>query len=326
MSPTANPDGHAAKDPADENRQDRGSALRRRLAGQFVPQDHHRRGHRRLVGIHGRLRRAGPDRRHPTSSASGSIGQDPRPVERHSAYLYAATRQAAGGINADGDRARSRTRSSTSRPRRWACRSTRCSAARCATACSSTGRIAAPTARATPSGSSEWAGVEPVRSLDDIVALGAEVKAQGLQGPQDQPHPLRQRQALRCTAPAPATRRAFPNSMSTSTIVEAAVAQLEAFRRGAGPRCRAPSRHQLQLQDRRLHASWRARWSRSTWSWLEIDLYDPAGPRADPPLAPARRSPRSNRSTAGAISGRISSSNRSITRSSTWPGTASSNR
>src|SRR5438445_11516517 len=28
------------------------------------------------------------------------IGQDPRPVERHSAYLYAATRQAAGGINA----------------------------------------------------------------------------------------------------------------------------------------------------------------------------------------------------------------------------------
>src|ERR1700724_3919900 len=28
------------------------------------------------------------------------IGQDPRPVERHSAYLYAATRQAAGGLNA----------------------------------------------------------------------------------------------------------------------------------------------------------------------------------------------------------------------------------
>jgi galactonate dehydratase len=28
------------------------------------------------------------------------VGQDPRPVERHSAYLYAATRQAAGGLNA----------------------------------------------------------------------------------------------------------------------------------------------------------------------------------------------------------------------------------
>src|SRR2546430_11616092 len=27
------------------------------------------------------------------------IGQDPRPVEQHSAYLYAATRQAAGGVN-----------------------------------------------------------------------------------------------------------------------------------------------------------------------------------------------------------------------------------
>ncbi len=28
------------------------------------------------------------------------IGQDPRPVERHSAWFYAATRQAAGGVNA----------------------------------------------------------------------------------------------------------------------------------------------------------------------------------------------------------------------------------
>src|SRR5260370_41118486 len=28
------------------------------------------------------------------------IGQDPRPVELHSAHLYAATRQAAGGMNA----------------------------------------------------------------------------------------------------------------------------------------------------------------------------------------------------------------------------------
>src|SRR5258708_36354814 len=28
------------------------------------------------------------------------IGQDPRPVEKHSNYLYAATRQAAGGLNA----------------------------------------------------------------------------------------------------------------------------------------------------------------------------------------------------------------------------------
>ena len=32
------------------------------------------------------------------------IGQDPRPVERHSAFLYAATRQAAGGDQRDGDR------------------------------------------------------------------------------------------------------------------------------------------------------------------------------------------------------------------------------
>ena len=34
------------------------------------------------------------------SSARGLVGQDPRPVETHSNYLYAATRQAAGGLNA----------------------------------------------------------------------------------------------------------------------------------------------------------------------------------------------------------------------------------
>ena len=28
------------------------------------------------------------------------VGQDPRPVEKHSNFLYAATRQAAGGLNA----------------------------------------------------------------------------------------------------------------------------------------------------------------------------------------------------------------------------------
>src|SRR5467141_188395 len=49
---------------ADEDRQGRRPALRRRLAGQFIPQGHHRRGHCRLVGIYGGVRRARADRGH----------------------------------------------------------------------------------------------------------------------------------------------------------------------------------------------------------------------------------------------------------------------
>lgn len=49
---------------ADEDRQGRRFALRRRLAGQFVFEGHHRRGHRRLVGIYGGLWRARADRGH----------------------------------------------------------------------------------------------------------------------------------------------------------------------------------------------------------------------------------------------------------------------
>src|SRR3954467_7628819 len=106
------------------------------------------------------------------------IGQDARPVERHSAFLYAATRQAAGGINAMaiaaienalvdikakalgvpvyemlGGPMRDRlqvywSHCGTSRPR-----------------------------HATQL--HDWIGVEPIRNLDDIVRLGAEVKAKG---------------------------------------------------------------------------------------------------------------------------------------------------
>ena len=59
--------------------------------------------------------------------------------------------------------------------------------------------------------------------------------------------------------------------------------------------------------------------------WLEIDLYDPAGSGADPPLGPhADRVARIDLRPAQ-CSGRISRTSRSITRSSTWRGTAFSN-
>ncbi|MGA8381943.1 MAG: hypothetical protein WB710_12540, partial [Stellaceae bacterium] len=103
------------------------------------------------------------------------IGQDPRPVERHSAALYAATRQAAGGVNQMaiaaienalvdikakalgvpvyemlGGPVRDRLQLYWSH----------CGTYRARHA----DRI------------KEWAGVEPIRSLDDIVALGEEVR------------------------------------------------------------------------------------------------------------------------------------------------------
>ena len=107
------------------------------------------------------------------------IGQDPRPVERHSAHLYAATRQAAGGVNQMaiaaienalvdikakalgvpvyemlGGPVRDRLQLYWSH-------------------CGSYRARHAEHMR-------EWCGVDPVRSLDDIVALGEEVKRKGL--------------------------------------------------------------------------------------------------------------------------------------------------
>src|SRR5208337_3283763 len=109
------------------------------------------------------------------------IGQDPRPVERHSALLYAATRQAAGGINQMaiaaienalvdikakalgvpvyemlGGPVRDRLQLYWSH----------CGTYRARHA----DKI------------KEWAGVDPVRSLDDIVALGEEVRRKGFKG------------------------------------------------------------------------------------------------------------------------------------------------
>jgi galactonate dehydratase len=160
------------------------------------------------------------------------VGQDPRPVERHSAYLYAATRQAAGGLNAQaigaienalvdikakalgvpvyellGGPVRDRLQLYWSH----------CGTYRCRYA----DRI------------KELAGVDPVRTLDDIVRLGAEVKAKGFKGLKTN---LIRFDGGKASMYGPGTGNppGFPELNVDSSIAAAAVDQLSAFREGAG--------------------------------------------------------------------------------------------
>jgi galactonate dehydratase len=202
------------------------------------------------------------------------IGQDPRPVERISTLLYAATRQAAGGVNQMaiaaienalvdikakalgvpvyemlGGPVRDRLQLYWSH----------CGTYRVRHA----DRIR------------EWAGVDPVRSLDDIVVLGEEVRRKGFRGLKtnlirfDRGNPY-------MYGPGTGTQPGFPELNVDHRIVDAAVAQLEAFRRGAG--------HDVGLHldtnfnykiDGYLQLARALEPLRMVW--LEIDLYDPAG-------------------------------------------------
>jgi L-alanine-DL-glutamate epimerase-like enolase superfamily enzyme len=202
------------------------------------------------------------------------IGQDPRPVERHSAYLYAATRQAAGGINAMaiaaienalvdikakalgvpvyemlGGPVRDRLQVYWSH-------------------CGTYRARYADKVR-------EWCGIEPVRSLDDIVRLGAEVKRQGFKGlktnlirvDRDKPYTY---------GPGTGNPPGFPELNVDRAIVDAAVAQLSAFREGAGPEV---GLHLDTNFNYKIDGYIRLARALDPLNlvWLEIDLYDPAG-------------------------------------------------
>ena len=223
------------------------------------------------------------------------IGQDPRPVERHTAYLYAATRQAAGGLNAQaiaaienalvdvkakalgvpvyemlGGPIRERL------PVYWS----HCGTYRAR----HFDRV------------KELAGVDPVRSLDDIVELGAEVKRKGFKGlktniirfDKDKPY---------IHGPGTNAAPGYPELNISKDIIDAAVAQLEAFRRGAGPdiglyldtNFNYKIDGYVQLARALEHLN---------MTWLEIDIYDPAG------LALIRKSSRTPIASLESIYGR----------------------
>jgi galactonate dehydratase len=202
------------------------------------------------------------------------IGQDPRPVERHSAYLYAATRQAAGGVNAMaiaaienalvdikakalgvpvyemlGGPVRDRLQVYWSH-----CGTYR---ARHATQLR------------------DWCGVEPIRNLDDIVRLGAEVKRKGFKGlktnvirfDRDMPY---------IHGPGTNAAPGYPELNISKTVLDAAYDQLAAFREGAGPEVGLHLDTNFNYKiDGYLQLA--RRLEPLDLVWLEIDLYDPAG-------------------------------------------------
>src|SRR4051794_40122692 len=161
--------------------------------------------------------------------AARLVGQDPRPVEKHSNFLYAATRQAAGGLNAQaigaienalvdikakalgvpvyellGGPVRDKIRLYWSH-----CGSYR----------------VGPRAAAF--------GSKPLENLDDVVALGKEVVASGFTG-------LKTNIILfdgtpRGHVPGFARGEGFPELNPDRNVVNAIKDQLAAFRQGTGP-------------------------------------------------------------------------------------------
>jgi len=223
------------------------------------------------------------------------VGQDPRPVERHSAYLYAATRQAAGGLNAQaigaienalvdikakalgvpvyemlGGPIRDRLQVYWSH---------------CGTYRARHGdRIR------------EWAGVEPIRSLDDVVRLGAEVKAKGFKGLKTN---IIRFDGAKPYIHGPGTNAApgYPELNIDKKIVDAAYNQLAAFREGAGPEVGLHLDTNFNYKIDGYIKLARAL-EPLDMVWLEIDLYDPAG------LALIRRSARTPIASLESIYGR----------------------
>ena len=199
------------------------------------------------------------------------IGQDPRPVERHSNFLYAATRQAAGGLNAQaigaienalvdikakalgipvyellGGPYRERMQVYWSHCGTYRARYS--------------DRI------------KEWAGVEPVRTLDDVVALGREVRGKGFKGLKTN---LIRFEPGRHYMYGPGTggQPGFPDLNADSDIAAAAVDQLSAFREGAGKGVGLHLDTNFNYKIDAHQAGAGAGTARP--GLLEIDLYDP---------------------------------------------------
>jgi len=221
------------------------------------------------------------------------VGLDPRPVERHTAFLHGVTRAAPGGVNQQaigaienalvdlkakalgipvyellGGPIRDRLRLYWSH-------------------CGSYRALYGEQFRA-------WTGCAPIRSLDDVAAQGAEVARRGFTGLKTNIMRLGAGPGLHMPGfNAPFAPERVPDRRLSGDLV----AQMAAFRRGAGPdvalhldlnfnfRTEGYIRIAQAMEDFDL-------------AWLEIDSYDPAA------LATIRRSARTRIASCESLFGR----------------------
>ena len=303
----------------DAHHQDRGPALQCRLARFLVPQDQHRRRHRRLVGIHrsyGSAGLGGVIRK----LSEMLIGRDPRAVEKITAYLHGVTRQSVGGIAHQaiaaienalvdlkakalgipvyemlGGPIRDRLQLYWSHCGTW--------------------RIATRPDQ----------GVDRVRP--DALAgrrgeAGAEVAERGFKGLKtnifrfDGPRPEHAHARLQ--------RPGWPELNISADLVDGLVAT--GWRRsatGAGPDVGLHLDPNFNFKTEGYIKVARRHCEPYNLLWLEIDSYDPGGAAPDPRRRARCRSRPANRCSAAASSGRSSRTDRSTCRSSTCRGMAS---
>src|ERR1700692_2675036 len=222
------------------------------------------------------------------------VGRDPRPVEAISALLYAATRQAAGGINQMaiaaienalvyikakalgipvyellGGPVRDRLRLYWSHCGTWRV--------------SFSDRIKA------------WTGFDPIRSLADVERAGAEVAARGFKGLKTNIM-LFDGPTQRIHMPG-FNGDGWPELNIDRSLVDAITAELGAFRRGAGP---GVGLHLDLNFNFKTEGYIRLAQALEPFDlvWLEIDSYDPAA------LAMIRRSARTRIASLESLHGR----------------------
>jgi galactonate dehydratase len=225
--------------------------------------------------------------------AARLVGQDPRPVERHSAFFHGVTRAAPGGVNQQaigaienalvdlkskalgipvyellGGPIRDRLRLYWSH-------------------CGSYRAMYGEQFR-------DWTGCAPIRSLDDVAAQGAEVARRGFKGLKTNIMRLGERPSLHM----PGFNAPFaPERVQDRRLTEDLVAQMQAFRQGAGPEVG------LRLD---LNFNFRTEgyiriaqaMEQFDLAWLEIDSYDPAA------LAIIRRAARTRIASCESLFGR----------------------
>ena len=222
------------------------------------------------------------------------IGADPRPVERHTAFLHGLTRAAPGGINQQaiaaienalvdlkakalgvpvyellGGPVRDRLRLYWSHCGTWRVRFLE--------------QIQA------------WTGAAPIRSLEDVTAQGAEVAARGFKGLKtnimrfDGPEPVLH---------MPGFNAPFaPDLPVDRALIDGLCAQMDAFRRGAGP---GVGLHLDLNFNFRTEGYIRIAQAMEAFdlAWLEIDTPDPAA------LAEIRRCARTRIASCESLFGR----------------------